>query len=152
MKINRDSWHYKMMAFFLVLRNYITNGDIYYDLKDGLSFVEAMEKNLIVPRDLCSYIRTAFIIPFWSLSLNLLLVFLILTMLASDPVQSITIILGVVLILATFVSILFVMHGIGKGVEKIAKAADDGETFVGSVYNSYKNNVCTMIEIEKRDQ
>lgn len=152
MKINRDSWHYKLYAYSIVMRNFLLGINEYnYMLSRGKSYRDILEDVHKEPKNLCSYIRDAFIIPIACFGINLVLFALLLLScfyFGSDILIAVGVILAVVILLGL---IMLTAIGFSEGARKLNELSSDSETLVGQIYSSYKNNICQIVEIEKKN-
>jgi len=149
MKVNRDSWHYKWLAYTTVMQRGMSDSWVADQVSDGeLTYRQAMEKYLQndIPTNFCQYWRrvlfTGPAIPLINFSLMLMVIgsFVLFTKISF-------IVIGAFVGAAALIFLFFIIGALFTiGTEKIYERINNTNNFSANVYKSYKNNVCTLME------
>lgn len=157
MNINRNSWHYKLLAYSTVMANYGNKYDfINSSLDKGYSYVEVFEGGInqyyfpywSMPNNACSYIRRAVIYPVFALLMNLILVMAILAFLFQYPLAVGATILIIISIVSFLLAAFSVIFGAGQAIKSVKEKISNSESIVGAAYNGYKQNICTVVNVK----
>lgn len=169
MKINRDSWHYKLLCAYRVYSNAMFKfGSIERHLEDGHSIQDIFEIRSgqrfdgdwkfvahwirRAPSNACQYLRQAFLFPLLFSIINLSVLSIMVTLVLINPVVilgSLLIIVGVAIAIAIALSISFLlMFKESPLVQAVKQFVTNDNTLLAAAYDKYKNNVCTLIEVE----
>lgn len=162
MKVNKNSWHYKWLAFSSVMKHYepfATNteaNEVTIQLRDGRSYLDIYGDGYyhhykwMVPTNFCQYWRRVLISHPLHLVFNLILLSAIifgLTLLI--PIISsefVSMLLGVGVFITAVLIIYSFVYGTGKVRKFLVGKIEKSEGLISNVYGSYKSNVCTMME------
>ena len=161
MIVKRDSWHYKLLAFTTVMRNYLNDPSfVNWRREDGESFVQIYETGskdfydkYKAPTTSCQYFQRVVILPLYCLLINSILVLGVLYLSLTNLWTTGTALLFIAGVLGVLFAIAAAAYGGTVVYEKTAKylgkKSSDAESFIGQTYKGYKDNICTIIEVKK---
>lgn len=153
MKVNKNSWHYKLLARTHVMSKMYADFDSINSRRlRGDSFLQIYEELYSwkdAPNNFCQYWRKAIIKPLLSIMINgtiaAIFTFIVLINITDLLVGS--------LLLALIFGMLFVfyatIYGVGKLINKITTGVSASEGLIGALIESHKKNICSVIEYEK---
>lgn len=159
MKVKRNSWHYRWLAYTSIMLKYASHYTVIdlYLRENNNSYVDAYEKITVMhnfirkPTNFCQYWRNVLLYPVMTLILNLVLVSLLTWLTINNPATVGMVSLAMVIIILTFVALCVMLYGMETVSSKLKKVKEDETSFIGNLYSSYKNNVCKLMEYEKND-
>lgn len=155
MVINKNSWHYKWLAYASVMNCYLyDNATTINDMRnEGKSYVEILELRFphMIPTNFCQYWRRVLVSFPLILAINLMTVLGILVMTITYPGAALSIIgiIFTILIIATIAVAFFI--GFTEAKEIFRSKISESDSFISSAYDSYKGNICTLIEYKDND-
>lgn len=157
MKVKRDSWHYRWLAYntcmsrYLLDKMYIDNGRA-----KGYSWIQIYEKmgNISckpvwqAPTTFCAYWRNVLLYPFITITINISLLLGLIYLVFNSGAIIAGAFAFVLVVLAAGALLLGIISGAAYTLERLDNKLEDKSSFIGNIYNSYKNRVCTIMEYE----
>lgn len=155
MLVERNSWHYKWLAYTSVMGQYTINMKQFNELRSrGLSYVDIYEYDKYMfkrPTNFCQYWRAVLITPIASVVINTLFLGALASLAFMFP-SGVAFGAGVIIAaLALIFLIALVAGGMDLFQKKVESLKSDPKSFVGNAYNGYKNNVCTLMEYKNEE-
>ena len=156
MVINKNSWHYKWLAYTTVMMNYLGNRQlIEVCLEGGMSYREIYELNYqggwSIPINFCQYWRKALVTHPLIIVINLFLVMIAIMTAINYPMGLVFVAGGVTGVGVVIISTFAALMGFDQVKRKIRDTiSSDEPSIISEAYKSYKSNVCTLIDYEDK--
>lgn len=155
MQVERNSWHYKWLAYTSVMGQYTINMKKFNEMRSrGMSYVDIYEYDSYMfkrPTNFCQYWRAVLLTPFASVLVNTLFMAALASLAFMFPGG---VAFGAGIVVAG-VAVVFLIALVAGGFEVVQNKMDnlkkDPKSFVGTAYNGYKNNVCTLMEYKNEE-
>lgn len=156
MVIDKNSWHYKWLAYSSVMMNYIHYRRFIEDmLEDGKSYREIYDGaywrfNISMPNNFCQYWRRVLFTHPMILIINILIFIIAVGLSSNFPGTAAIVAGGIIGAIMIVAGVFGVLYGIDTLRERAKNVTQSNENnLVAQAYKSYKSNVCTLVEYKE---
>lgn len=154
MIVKRDSWHYKLLAYTTVMRNYFESNAFIVRRLDK-TYVDIYESGIEYsywehPSNFCSYVQRAFILPLFCFVVNLLVAAALIMIVVTNFT---TVGTGALMVIGLIAAVILFVGAVTLtvcGAKKLGTTLKESEGLIASGYSMYKDKVCILIKIEDK--
>lgn len=153
MKVNKNSWHYKLLARTHVMSKFYADfNNIKYMLNRGMTLLEIYEEQYAwrdLPTNFCQYWRRAIIKPTFTIVINAIIASIVLTLIVLNPIEA----AGVVAVIVGGFAVLAAAGGLAVGgatlYEHFTKKVSNADGLIGNAIKAHKEHICSEIDYDK---